>query len=143
MHVIESKTIAQGFSALTMLDISGEVDDIIEEMNSVISNVTTGLVTYSIRDTVVEGLKIRKDDYIGICNNKIVASFKRKIDTVKALLKEAVTDEKELITIIYGNDTTLKEVNEFVKYIEKNYSNLEVDVIEGNQEVYSYILAIE
>ena len=143
VHVIESKTIAQGFSALTMLDISGEVDDIIEEMNSVISNVTTGLVTYSIRDTVVEGLKIRKDDYIGICNNKIVASFKRKIDTVKALLKEAVTDEKELITIIYGNDTTLKEVNEFVKYIEKNYSNLEVDVIEGNQEVYSYILAIE
>ena len=143
VHVIESKTIAQGFSALTMLDISGEVDDIIEEMNNVISNVTTGLVTYSIRDTVVEGLKIRKDDYIGICNNKIVASFKRKIDTVKALLKEAVTDEKELITIIYGNDTTLKEVNEFVKYIEKNYSNLEVDVIEGNQEVYSYILAIE
>lgn len=143
VHVIESKTIAQGFSALTMLDISGEVDDIIEEMNSVISNVTTGLITYSIRDTVVEGLKIKKDDYIGICNGKIVASFRRKSDTVKALLKEAVTDDKELITIIYGSDTNQKEVNEFVKYIEKNYSNLEVDVIEGNQEVYSYILAIE
>lgn len=143
VHVIESKTIAQGFSALTMLDLSGEVEDIIEEMNGVISNVTTGLITYSIRDTVVEGLKIKKDDHIGICNGKIVASFKRRMDTFKSLLKDAVTEEKELITIIYGSDTNQKEVNELVKYIEKNYSNLEVDVIEGNQEVYSYILAIE
>ena len=143
VHVIESKTLAQGFSALTMLDLSGEVEDIIEELNGVISNVTTGQITYSIRDTVVEGLKIKKDDFIGICNSKIVSSCRRKFDAVKELLKEAVTEEKEIITIIYGNDTNKKEVSELVKFIEKNYSNLEVDVIEGNQEVYSYILAIE
>lgn len=143
VHVIESKTLAQGFSALTMLDLSGEVEDIIEELNEVISNVTTGQVTYSIRDTVVDGLKIRKDDHIGICNGKIVASCRKKSDAVKELLKAGVNDDKELITIIYGSDTTKKEVTELVKYIEKNYSNLEVDVIEGNQEVYSYILAIE
>ena len=143
VHVIESKTLAQGFSALTMLDLSGEVEDIIEELQGVISNVTTGQVTYSIRDTVVDGLKIRKDDHIGICNGKIVTSCRKKSDAVKELLKAGVSDDKELITIIYGNDTTKKEVTELVKYIEKNYSNLEVDVIEGNQEVYSYILAIE
>ena len=90
-----------------------------------------------------DGLKIKKDDYIGICNSKIVSSCRRKFDAVKELLKSAVTEEKEIITIIYGNDTNKKEVSELVKFIEKNYSNLEVDVIEGNQEVYSYILAIE
>ncbi len=143
VHVIQSKTLAQGFSALTMLDLSGEVDSIINELNEVISNVTTGLVTYSIRDTVVEGIKIHKDDHIAICNGKMIASCRRRSDAVKALLKNAIDENKELVTIIYGKDTTKKEVNDLAKFIEKNYSNLEVDVIQGDQEVYSYILAIE
>ncbi|HHX00518.1 MAG TPA: DAK2 domain-containing protein [Acholeplasmataceae bacterium] len=143
VHVVETKTLAQGFAALTMLDLSGEIDEIIEGIKPVIENVSTGLVTFSIRDTEIEGINIRKDDYIGICNNKIVTSNRRRIDTVKSLLKAAITDDREIITIIYGADATQKEVNDVVKYIEKNYSNLEIDVIEGNQEVYSYILAIE
>jgi DAK2 domain fusion protein YloV len=143
VHVVETKTLAQGFSALTMLDLSGEVEDIIAGIMPVIENVSTGLVTFSVRDTEIEGVHIRKDDFIGICNNKIVTSNRRRYDTVKSLLKVAVTEDKEIITIIYGADTTQKEVNEVVKHIERNYSNLEIDVIEGNQEVYSYILAIE
>ncbi|MCK9471538.1 MAG: DAK2 domain-containing protein [Bacilli bacterium] len=143
IHVVETKTLAQGFAALTMLDLSGEIEEIIEGIKPVIENVTTGLITFSIRDTEIEGVHIRKDDFIGICNNKIVTSNRRRYDTVKALLKSAVTDDKEIITIIYGADTTQREVNDVVKHIEKNYSNLEIDVIEGNQEVYSYILAIE
>jgi DAK2 domain fusion protein YloV len=141
--IVESKTIAQGFSALTMLDLNGEPQDIIEEMNQVISKVTTGLVTYSIRETDVEGLHIKKDDFIGIVNGKIITSNHRRIDTVKGLLSKAVDDDKEIITVIYGSGVIQKELNEVLKYIEKNYSNLEVEVIEGNQEVYSYILAIE
>ena len=143
VHVIETKSIAQGFSALTMIDLTADVDGVINGVLDTISNVTTGLVTYSIRDTVLEGLEIKKDDFIGICDNKIVSSTRRKADAVKLLLKEAVTDNKSLITIIYGNDTTSKEVEELEKFINKNYSDLEVVVIEGNQEVYSYILSIE
>jgi len=143
VHVVETKTLAQGFSALTMLDLNGEPTDIIADLQSVIDNVTTGLVTYSIRDTDIDGLHIRKDDFIGLCDGKIVTSYRRRTDTVKHLLKEAVNDTKEIITIIYGADVNQKEVNELVKHIERNYSDLEVDVIEGNQEVYSYILAIE
>lgn len=143
VHVVETKTLAQGFSALTMIDLSGEPEEIIEDLEKVIANVTTGLITYSIRDTVLEGIDIHKDDFIGICNSKIVASHKRRIEATRDLLKSAINDDKEIITIIYGADVTEREVNELVRYIEKNYSNLEVDVIEGNQEVYSYILAIE
>lgn len=143
VHVVQTKTLAQGFSALTMLDLNGEIEDIIADLKPVIDNVTTGLITYSIRDTDIEGINIRKDDFIGICNNKIVTSNRRRFDTVKALLKAGVNEDKEIITIIYGADVAQKELNEVVKHIEKNYSNLEIDVIEGNQEVYSYILAIE
>ncbi len=141
--VIESKSLAQGFSALTMLDLNGEPNDIIEEMESVIGNVTTGLITYSIRETDVEGIHIKKDDFIGICDNKIVTSNHRRFDAVKNLLSKSITEDKEIITVIYGEGVPQKELNDVIKYVEKNYSNLEVEVIEGNQEVYSYILAIE
>jgi hypothetical protein len=105
--------------------------------------VTTGLITYSIRDTELEGIQIKKSDYIGIMNSKIVTSHRRRFDTMKDLLTNAVDPQKEIITIIYGRDIEHRELTDVVKYIEKNYSNLEVELIEGNQEVYSYILAIE
>ena len=143
VHVVETKSLAQGFAALTMLDLNGEPEQIIADLAPVIENVVTCLVTYSIRETDIDGIHINKDDFIGICNNKIVASHRRRSETVRTLLKEAITEDKEIITIIHGDDVTTKEVNDLVKYIERNYSNLEIDVIEGNQEVYSYILAIE
>ena len=143
VHVVETKSLAQGFAALTMLDLNGEPEEILEDLKPTIENVTTGLITYSIRDTDINGIHIKKDDYIALCNNQIVASHRRRFKAVKALLKAAVTEEKEIITIIHGEGVTQKEVNDLVKYIERNFSNLEIDVIEGNQEVYSYILAIE
>lgn len=141
--VVETKSIAQGFSALTMLDLNGEPEDILEEMKEVISNVMSGSITYSIRDTNVDGIEIKKDDFIGILDGKMVSSCKRRYDSVKALLKSTDLSHKDIITIIYGADVTEKEVNDVVRYIERNYSNLEVEVNKGNQEVYSYILAIE
>ena len=143
VHVIETKTISQGFSALTMLDLNGEPEDIIEEMKEVISNVISGSITYSIRDTNIEGIDVHKDDFIAILDGKIVSSNKKRIDAVKGLLKAKDISNKDIVTIIYGDGVNQKEINEVVKYIEKNYSNLEVEVIEGNQEVYSYILVIE
>lgn len=141
--IVETKTIAQGFSALTMLDLNGEPQDILDEMSQVIANVTTGLVTYSIRETDVEGIHIKKDDFIGIVNNKIVTSNHKRVEAVKNLLAKSIDEDKEIITIIYGDGVPQKELNDVIKHIEKNYSDLEVEVIEGNQEVYSYILAIE
>ncbi len=143
VRVIETKSIAQGYAALTMLDLSNELDEIVEEITEVISNVTTGQITYSIRDTEIEGIKIRKDDYIGICNNKIVTSKRRRFDAIKDLMKSSDAAEKDSLTIIYGNNMPKREINDFVKFVEKNYSNLEVDVIDGKQEVYDYILVIE
>lgn len=141
--VVETKTISQGFSALTMLDLNGEPEDILEEMKDVISNVISGSITYSIRDTNIEGVAVHKDDFIAILDGKIVSSNKKRLDAVKGLLKGKDISNKDIVTIIYGAGVNQKEVNDVVKYIEKNYSNLEVEVIEGNQEVYSYILAIE
>ncbi|HHX79378.1 MAG TPA: DAK2 domain-containing protein [Acholeplasmataceae bacterium] len=141
--IVETKSLAQGFSALTMLDLNGEPQEIIDDLAKVINNVTTGLITYSIRETNNKGLHIKKDDFIAICNGDIIAAHRSRYETLKKLLEESITEEKEIVTIIYGKDTNKREIDNIVRHIEKNYSDVEVDVICGDQEVYSYILAIE
>lgn len=144
VYVVPTKTLAQGYSALTMLDLSsGDIETILNEINEVINNVTTGLITYSIRTTEIEGLKINEGDYIGICNGKIVSSQSARIDAIKALLENANSSEKDIITIIWGKDVEEEELEDLMAFIEETYPNLEIDTIKGQQDVYSYILSIE
>lgn len=142
--VANSKSLAQGYSALTMLDVSsGDADQIMADIDKTIKNVTTGLITYSIRDADLDGVKIHKGDYIAICNGKIIASEVEKETALKAMLEKIDLSDKEIITIIYGDDVDEEHAEEMSEYIEGNFHDIEVDVIEGKQEVYSYILAIE
>ena len=144
VFVVPTKTIAQGYSALTMLDLSlDDPEGIINEISEVISNVTTGLITYAVRNTEIEGLKINEGDYIGICNGRIVTSQKERLHAVKELFAEGKVEEKDIITIIYGKDVTEEELANLTSYIEEKYSNLEIDTINGQQDVYSYIFSIE
>ena len=144
IYVVKSKTLAQGYSALTMLDLSsGDIHVILEELQNVIANVTTGLITYSIRDAEIDGVNIKKDDYIGICNGAMKVSLPNRLEATKALIDVTDIAEKDIITIIYGKDVDEEEIEALTKYIEETYENAEVDTINGGQNVYSYILAIE
>jgi dihydroxyacetone kinase-like predicted kinase len=73
----------------------------------------------------------------------MVSSEKTKEDALKQMLSKTDLSEKEIITLIYGADVTEEEAEAVREYIESTYTNIEVDVIEGKQEVYSYILSIE
>ena len=141
--VIESKSIAAGYAALGMLDLSCELDEIEEDMNKVISRVTSCQVTYAVRDTEIDGVKIKKDDFIGICNGKIVTCRHHRTNTLKDLMKSSDASDKDSLAIIYGVDAPKREVTEFQKFVEKTFPNLDVEVIEGKQDVYSYILVLE
>ena len=141
--VIPTSSIAEGFSALTMLDLNDEPDQLVQNLENVIQSVTSISVTYAVRNTKLGEVEVHKDDYIGIMNGKIVTSNKRRYDTMKEILKQANLKEKDIITIIYGKDVTDRIVNDLVKYIKKTYPNIETEVINGGQDVYSYIIALE
>ena len=142
--VVPSKALAQGYSALTMLDLSsGDADQIVEEIKEVIANVTTGLITYSIRDTEFEDVSIKKGDYIGICNGKIVTANVSRLESVKKLLEFSDIAEKEIVTIITGKDATAEEIADIKAFINETYSHVEIDEITGEQDIYSYIFSIE
>ena len=142
--VVNSKSLAQGYSALTMYDSSmDDVEEIVSELEDVISNVTTGEVTYSIRDANIDGIDIKKGDYIGIVNKRMIASTSDKVETVKVMLNSTDLSEKEIITIIRGKEATDEEVEAVVEFINESYPDIETDVVDGSQDVYSFILSIE
>lgn len=141
--VLPAKTIAQGYASLTMFDANQELDKNVEEMNELISNVKTGEVTYAVRDTEYKGVKINKNEYMGIANGEIICSELLRIDTVYKLIDQLLDNDSEIITIMYGEGVTEEELEQASLYIDHHYPDVEVEVIEGNQEIYSFIIAVE
>lgn len=141
--VIETVSIPEGISAIGILNQVGDKEENIETIKEVISNVTSASLTYAIKDTTFDNIEVKEGDYIAMANKKIVASSKNKLETIYSLLDYLFTiEDKELITIIAGDDYQKEEVDKLVDYISKN-SSLESEVIRGGQPVYSYLFGVE
>ncbi len=141
--VVPAKTIPQGYASLTMFDANQDVDAAIEEMHELIDHVRTGEVTYAVRDTKINGLKINKGDYLGIAEGTIVSAQTNRLDSVKFLCGDLILPESEIVTIMVGEGPDEKEVNAVKKYLSDMFDHVEVEVIQGNQAVYDYLIAVE
>ena len=141
--VVASKTISQGLTAMLAFNESVDLETNKANMTAELENVVSGQITNAVRDTVIDGLAITKDDFMGIVDGKILTADKdRKAATIETL-KKMITDDSEIVTIIFGEDSDEKESKEIVAVIEAEYDFLEVEVQEGNQPVYSYLLSVE
>lgn len=144
IHVVESTTIAEGYAALTMLDLtSDDVDVIIDDLKMAISGVTTGLVTYAVRDTSQDGFEIKKDDWLGFSQKTILSVEKDKVSAAIALLDSIDKTGKEVIIAIAGKDATAEELTAVHDYASKNYPMVEFFEVDGGQDIYSFIFAVE
>ena len=126
-----------------MFDANAELEENITEMNDLIKHVKSGEVTYAVRDTEYKGIKILKDEFIGIAEGEIVTSNVMREDTVKVLFDSLIDEESEIITVMYGESVKEEELADVMLYLEEHYSSIEVEVVKGNQDIYSYILAVE
>lgn len=142
LHVLKAKTVAQGYSALTMFDATQEIDSNIEEMSEYLKKVKTGEVTFAIRDSKNNGIDITKDDFMGIFNGQIVNTNPDRETVVKELMKKIADETSEIVTIMYGKDVQKSEVDDLLDFINDEFG-LEVDVINGGQDIYSYIISVE
>lgn len=141
--VVPTVSIPQGISALLSFHPDETAEANKEVMEEAITHVKTGQVTYAIRDTQVDGLTIKKGNFMGIADSKIISSHPDQLETVQKLLESIITADDEIVTVIYGEDVTKKEVKALENYIEDTFSDVELDIYEGNQPIYSYILAVE
>lgn len=145
VRVIETRSVAEGYSALSMMNNSVDtVEELIEDMSFGIPNVTTGYITTATRDSSMGGVAVKQGDYIGLDRETIRSSEKSKTDAVMGLLKNLPgIDEKEVLTGFFGNGVAEEEAEALKELIEESFPMLECAFIEGGQPVYDYIFALE
>ncbi|PCK21624.1 hypothetical protein CEY02_07485 [Bacillus pumilus] len=141
--VIPTKTVPQGMSALLSLNETASNEDNEAAMLEAIDHVKSGQITFAVRDTQIDGIDIAKGDYMGLFNGKITLTAKSQLDAAKELLTQMVTEDDEIVTIIKGEDVSSEEMEALEAFIEETFEDVEVEVHDGRQPLYSYILAVE
>ena len=142
-QVIPSKSIPQGLVACMMFNPDATFSENFKEMKKALKTVKSGQVTFAIKDTVIDDVEITKDYFMGICDKKIKLCIKDKLEAAYELIKTMIDDMTSIITILYGDDVTKEEAEELVSRIEDEYEDIEIDLREGNQPVYSFIIGVE
>ena len=143
VYVIPSKTIPQGISAAIMFNPEADPEENFRSMKAALKNVKSGEVTFAIRDTEMNGLKVKKDDFIGIFEKDIVVDNPDKIETLMTLLEKMIDDDSSIITILVGQDIDEETMNNVASMISEKYSDLDLDIRQGNQPVYSFLVGVE
>ena len=141
--VVPTKTIPQGMAAILAFNPEAAVDLNKKTMTDAFANVKTGQVTYAVRDTSIDGVEIHKDDFMALAEGKIVLSTPALKDAAEKVIVDLVDEDAEIVTVIYGEDTTEQDATELVAFIEKNYPDVEVELFNGKQGLYPYIISVE
>ncbi len=141
--VVPTKTIPQGMAAILAFNPEAAVDVNKKTMSEAFTNVKTGQVTYAVRDTSIDGVEIHKDDFMALAEGKIVLSTPALKDAAEKVIKDLVNEDAEIVTVIYGEDTTEQAASELVAFIEESYPDVEVELFNGKQGLYPYIISVE
>lgn len=141
--VVPSKTISQGMTAMLAFNEEQSLDENKKAMTDILDSVISGQITNAIRDTSIDGVEIHEGDYLGMIDGKIVLSEPDLYQTTLDTLKQMITADIEIITIIYGEEGTKAQAQQLAEAIESLDDDLEVEIHEGNQPVYPYLLSAE
>ena len=141
--VIPTKTIPQRITALVNFIPDYSAQDNAEAMNAEITNVKTGQVTYAVRDTEIDAKTIKQDDYMGI-GDKTILSVGTDLKAVTLeMVDEMIDDESAIVSIYFGSDSSEEDAEELASIIQEKYPDLEVEVNDGGQPIYYYVISVE
>jgi len=144
IEVIETKNIGQAYSVISMLDFSSnDGEQIASQMRLDMQGVVTGSVTKSIRDAFIDGVDIKEGYYIGFEDKKMLTSYENKIDTLISLVEKLGAKNKNFMILSYGAGVSVTERTEVSVLIKSKYPQIEFYEIDGEQEVYDFIVIIE
>lgn len=142
--VIPTKTIMQGVIVAMNFNSDGTEEENTLNMNDAINSIKSGQITFAIKDSEVNGIKIKKGEFLSIRESKdIIGSYKDKITALMKLLESEIDEDSSVCTILCGEDITLKEMDKIKKSFEAKYEFIDIDIRSGGQPVYSFIIGIE
>ena len=145
VKVIESKSIAEGYSALSMADYdTTDIDVFLKSMQNSIDKVTTAYVSVAIRDCVSNDLEVKKGKFVGLTGDQILSCDENRVDCFKKLIKSIPeVDEKETLVAFYSDDVGENEIALLEEFLLEEYPLFDVAFIKGGQGVYDYIISLE
>lgn len=141
--VIPTKTIPQGVTALVNYIPDHSAEENKEQMMAEIENVKTGQVTYAVRDTEIDGKTIKQNDFMGIGDKSILSVGTDLKATTLEMVDAMVDEESAIVSIYFGSDSDEESANELAAAIEEKYPDVEVEVNDGGQPIYYYVISVE
>lgn len=147
VHVIPSKTIQQGLSALMQFDSTRNLEDNLAGMNANLKTVKSGQVTRAVRNTEIDGITIKENDFMGMLDGKILTTHEELDKTLKDLFEKIIDENDEIVTLIYGEDVSKEDAEQVEEMIsatlEKLNGDVEIELVYGGQPLYPYLISIE
>ena len=143
VQIVHTKTIAQAMSALLEYNPEASLADNQAAMESVLGNVASGEVTVAVRDTQLNGQTIHKDDYMGIVDGEIVAVAPTVGAAAEKMVAAMLDEDSEVVTILYGADGSKEAAEALKEQILTQDDELDVQIYEGDQPVYPYLISVE
>ncbi|CAM3353129.1 DAK2 domain-containing protein [Marinicrinis lubricantis] len=141
--VIPAKTIPQGMAAALAFQEGENFETNQDIMNRALSQVRSGQITKSIRQTTIDDVEIQEGDYLAILDSKITAASSDILEAATALFEAMIVSGDEVITILRGEDAQQSETDQMVQFIEERYPDVELDILDGGQPLYPYLFAVE
>jgi hypothetical protein len=143
VQVVPTRTVPQGLAAMLSFDPSGDVEAVAAKMNRAMNNAKTGEITVATRSVEIDGVTVKDGQVIALLDGKLVASAETVERGTLELLEKADASNSEIVTLFLGEDMTHAEANRIADLVREKYPHLEVEVQEGGQPHYQFILSIE
>lgn len=141
VSVVETKTIPEGLSVLVAYDPLVSAESNADKMSQAKEDVASGQVTKAVRDSEAHG--VSEGDFIGLDDKEILISSTNLVGAVCDLLKKLIVPSHELLMLVSGQETTESESQKIVACLEQNYPELEVELVNGGQDLYHYYIGLE
>lgn len=143
VKVVHTRSITQGLSAMINFNKEADIDENVAAMEEALDDVISGQVTVAVRDTTIDGQKIKKDNYMGIVDGSIKVTDPDRKQATLEMVKAMLDEDSEVITIIYGADADQAEAQAIADEIQSWDEDYEIEIHEGDQPVYPYLISVE
>jgi DAK2 domain fusion protein YloV len=143
VQVVPSRTIPQGLSAMLALNPDGDLEAVAEKMNKSLALVKTGEITIATRSVDIDGVNVEQGQVISLLDGKLVCSARSVEEGCMCLLEKANAKDHELITLFYGEDLTATDANRISDKVRESYPGQEIEVQDGGQPHYQFIISVE
>ncbi len=130
-------------SAILAFNPELSVEENKKHMTAAYANVKSGQITFAVRDTSIDGVEIHKNDFMAIKEGQIIQATPSLKVASEILVSDMVDEDSEIVTVLYGEDVEKQTVDEYVEFIEQKYPDVEVEVHDGKQPLYPYIISVE